>query len=59
MRFESSHELSTLEIPVGVTAIEDYAFGYQTDSAEAGTYSMVKGFLSAFINIQLVHTMQL
>ena len=24
--FESSHELSTLEIPVGVTTIEDYAF---------------------------------
>ena len=30
------------------TTIEDYAFGYQTDSAEAGTYSMVKGFFICF-----------
>lgn len=31
-----------------ITTIEDYAFGYQTDSAEAGTYSMVKGFFICF-----------
>lgn len=51
--------MKSIILPKTITTIEDYAFGYQTDSAEAGTYSMVKGFLSAFINIQLVHTMQL
>lgn len=40
--------LKSIILPKTITTIEDYAFGYQTDSAEAGTYSMVKGFFICF-----------
>lgn len=51
--------LEGIILPKTITQIGDYAFGYQTDSAETGTYSMVENFLSAFIKEQLVQCMRI
>ena len=40
--------LMNITLPKTITDVGDYAFGYQTDSAEVGAYSMVEGFLIRF-----------
>lgn len=40
--------LKEIVFPKTITRIEDYAFGYLTDSAEAGTYTMVHDFVIYF-----------
>ena len=40
--------LEGIILPKTITQIGDYAFGYQTDSAETGTYSMVENFFICF-----------